>query len=59
LPKFTLPYVDSINVVAYVNMELETDFIVEMAEQLVKPINSFTSDFTNVFKISLNDLDLS
>lgn len=58
-PKFSLPFVDSINVVTYVNLEFETEFLVELAEQLVKPVNSFTSDFTNVFKISIDDLDLS
>ena len=58
LPEFSFPFVDAIEVVAYVNFEFETDFITELAEQLVQPINSFTNDFTNIFKISLDDLDI-
>jgi len=50
LPEFSFPFVDAIEVVAYVNFEFE--------KQLVQPINSFTNDFTNIFKISLDDLDI-
>jgi hypothetical protein len=58
LPQFSLPFVDAIQVTTYVNLEFETDFIVEMARQLAMPINRFTSDFTNLFNISIQDIDI-
>lgn len=57
LPQFSFPFIDAIEVTTYVNFEFETDFIVELARQAVSPINSYTSDFTNLFNISTNDLD--
>lgn len=59
LPKFSISSISSINVTSYVNLELETDFIVELARQLVQPINNFTSDFSNIFNLSVDDIDLS
>ncbi len=57
MPQFGFPFIDAIKVTTYVNLEFETDFIVELARQVAMPINSFTSDFTNLFNISTNDLD--
>lgn len=57
LPQFSFPWIDAIKVTTYVNLEFETDFIVELARQVAMPINSFTSDFTNLFNIWVNDLD--
>ncbi len=47
LPQFSFPWVDSISITTYVNLEYETDFIVEMAKNLSEPLNTFTWDFTN------------
>lgn len=59
LPQFSFPFVDAIRVTTYVNLEFDVDFIVEMAKQIAMPINSFTSDFTNIFNVDLWDLDFS
>jgi len=58
LPQFSFPFVDAIQVTTYVNLEFDVDFLVEMARQVAMPINSFTSDFTNIFDINIYDLDL-
>ena len=58
LPEFSFPFVDAIKVTTYVNLEFEADFIVEMARQIAMPINAFTSDFTNIFNIDINDVDM-
>jgi hypothetical protein len=43
-----------------VNLEFDTDFIVELTRQIVMPINTFTNDFTNIFQnINLLDLKLN
>jgi len=57
LPQFSFPFVDAIQVTTYVNLEFDVDFLVEMARQVAMPINSFTSDFTNIFNINIADLD--
>jgi len=57
LPQFSFPFVDAIEVNTYVNLEFDVDFLVEMARQVAMPINSFTSDFTNIFNINIADLD--
>jgi len=59
MPEFSFPFIDAIEVTTYVNLEFETDFIVELARQIAMPINSFSNDFTNIFDIALPDLDLS
>jgi hypothetical protein len=58
LPQFSLPFVDAIQVTTYVNLEFETDFITEMARQVAMPINRFNSDFTNLFDINIQDIDV-
>jgi hypothetical protein len=58
MPEFSFPFIDSINVTTYVNMEFDTDFIVELARQIAMPINNFSNDFTNIFSNVLPDLDL-
>jgi hypothetical protein len=58
LPEFSFPFLDAIKVTTYVNLEIESDFLVEMARQVAMPINSFTNDFTNIFSIDPNMLDL-
>lgn len=57
LPQFSFPFVDAIQITTYVNLEFDVDFLVEMARQVAMPINSFTSDFTNIFNINIADLD--
>ncbi len=58
LPEFSFPFVDAIKVTTYVNLEFEADFIVELAKQIAMPINAFTNDFTNIFNIRPNNIDL-
>lgn len=59
MPEFSFPFIDAIEVTTYVNLEFETEFIVELARQIAMPLNSFTNDFTNIFETALPDLDLS
>jgi hypothetical protein len=59
MPEFSFPFIDAIVVTTYVNLEFETDFIVELARQIAMPINNFSNDFTNIFDIALPDLDFS
>jgi hypothetical protein len=56
LPQFSFPFVDAIKVTTYVNLEFETDFIVEMARAVANPINSFWNNLVPKFEI---DLDFS
>jgi hypothetical protein len=56
LPQFSFPFVDAIKVTTYVNLEFETDFIVEMAKAVVSPINNFSNNLIPKFDI---DLDFS
>jgi len=59
LPQFSYPFVDAIKVTSYVNLEFETDFIIQLAEQIAMPINSFSNDATRVLDIQVSDLDFS
>jgi hypothetical protein len=56
---FSFPFVDAIRVSTYVNLEVQADFITEMARQTALPINRFTADATNIFHISLQDVNVS
>jgi len=58
MPEFSFPFIDAIEVKTYVNLEFDTDFIVELARQIAMPINSFSNDFTNIFSEAIPDLDL-
>jgi hypothetical protein len=55
---FSFPFVDAIRVSTYVNLEIQADFITEMARQTALPINRFTADATNIFNISIQDIDI-
>ena len=57
MPEFSFPFLDAIKVTSYVNLEFETDYIVEMARQIALPINSYSNDFTNIFDLSTEPLD--
>jgi len=57
MPEFSFPFIDAIKVTTYVNMEFDTDFIVELARQIAMPINNFTNDFTSIFESSLPDMN--
>jgi hypothetical protein len=57
MPEFSFPFLDAIKVTSYVNLEFETDYIIEMARQIALPINSYSNDFTNIFDLSREPLD--
>lgn len=59
LPQFSIPFVDSIEVTTYVNLESETEFITEFAKKAVEPARKFTSDFTNKLNIWQTEIDFS
>jgi hypothetical protein len=58
MPQFSFPFVDAIKVTTYVNLEFETDFIVEMARQTAEPINSFANNLIPLLDINISDIDL-
>lgn len=57
-PQFSFPFVDAIKVSTYVNLDMDIDFLVEMARQAVLPINVFGSDIANMLNIGIGDIDL-
>ena len=56
-PNFTYPFVDAVEVITYVNLEFETEFLIEMARVISLPLNSFTSNTRRLFRVE--DIDLS
>lgn len=59
LPQFSYPFVDAIKVTSYVNLEFESDFITEFSRSMTMPLNTFTNNTVNLFKMSVPDLDFS
>ncbi len=58
LPQFSYPFVDEIQVKTFVNLEFETEFLVEMAKtRIADPINVFTNNFTNALNFKLPDME--
>ncbi len=57
-PNFSYSFVDVIKLTTYVNLEFETDFITEMVENVVQPLNVFTNDVVNMFDYSVKDIDV-
>ncbi len=58
LPQFSFPFIDAIKVWSFVNLEYDTEFLVEMARQTALPVNTFTNDTVNMINIWVWDLDL-
>ena len=58
-PQFSLPFIDAIKITSFVNLEFQTEFLVEMANQATLPLNVFTNNIANLLDISLWDVDLS
>lgn len=57
LPEFSFPFVDAIKVSTYVNLELNIDFLTEMARQATLPLNVFGNDIATMFFQTVGDLD--
>ena len=57
IPEFSFSFLDEIKVTTYVNLEFETDFLVELARQIALPLNSFSNNMINFFNKSIGDLD--
>lgn len=57
LPQFSFPFIDAIKVTSFVNLEVGSEFMTEMARQTVAPLNSFWNDMTNIVNIWIWDLD--
>lgn len=56
LPQFSFPFVDAINITSYVNLEFETDFIVELAKQAAMPINSFANNLIPLLDVNIDSV---
>ena len=59
LPQFSFPSLDRIKVTSYVNFEFETDALITLANELVTPVNNFTSNLFPLLQVTTNDLDFS
>jgi len=60
LPQFSYPFIDEIKVTSYVNLEVDSEFLVEMAKTIAEPINNMTSNFVHMFdKPIIKDVDFS
>ncbi len=59
-PQLSYPFVDAIKVTTFVNLELEVEFILELAKSIVEPFNRFSNNIANMWKlISFPNIDLS
>lgn len=47
-PNFPMSFTDAIKVKTYVNLEFETEFILEMARATLGPLNTFTNNVSNL-----------
>lgn len=59
LPQFEYSYIDALKVDTYVNLNFDSDFIIEMSKALAKPFNEMVTDYAGLFDISLWSIDLS
>lgn len=55
LPQFSYSFVDAIKTTSYVNLEYDTEFILEAARSVAAPLRTFSNDLTN--KIRINNID--
>jgi hypothetical protein len=47
-PQFNASFVDAIKVTTFVNFEFQVEFLLEMAKATFEPINSFSSNLSNL-----------
>jgi len=59
LPQFSYPFVDAIKVTTYVNLEFETEFLMEAVRQVTQPLSGFSSNIANMIDIRVPDFDFS
>lgn len=57
-PNISFAFVDAIKVTSYVNLEMETDFILAMAQATTGPINSFSNDTSNIGALVIPNVNL-
>lgn len=58
LPNVSLSFIDAIKVASYVNLEFDTNFILEMARQTTDPLNTFTNNTSNILNVRVPNVDL-
>jgi len=58
-PQFSYSSVDAIRVTTFVNLETQTNFIIDLARAVLEPVNNFSNDITRIFNLVLPDLDFS
>ncbi len=52
LPQFSFPFVDAIKTTAYVNLEYDTDFIIEASKSVSSVLRVFSNDVINKLRIN-------
>ena len=58
-PQFSYPFIDAFKITTQVNLEFETEFISEAVRNITAPLDTFTNDIANMFRISIADIDIS
>jgi hypothetical protein len=59
MPQFSFPFLDAVKVTSYVNLEAETDFIVEFAKVVTNPFSIFSNNLVPRLNLGVDDLDFS
>jgi len=59
MPAFSYSAISAIKVTTYVNLEFETEFIVEAVRAITAPIDKVTNNIVNMFDLQISDLDFS
>jgi hypothetical protein len=59
MPAFSYSAISAIKVTTYVNLEFETEFIIEAVRAITAPIDNITNNIVNMFDLQISDLDFS
>jgi len=57
-PTFSYSTISAIKVTTYVNLEFETEFILEAVRAITAPIDNFSNNIVNMFDLQVSDVDL-
>ena len=56
-PAFSYSAISAIKISAYVNLELEMDFIVEAVRAITAPLDKMTNNIVNMFQMEISDIN--
>lgn len=58
MPQFSYSAISAIKVAAYVNLEFETEFLLEAVRSITAPLNSIGGNVVNMFETSISDINV-